>query len=104
MQPGTSSFGTSSEQAPMRRVLAGLTLSLALSVTARAQSALGTYTMTPPGGKPLTLVLQKDATGKVGGSLSGNGTSYQVQAEVQGSGVAGTVSGAGLRSYFEAVR
>src|SRR4051812_33115922 len=89
----------------MRRVLAGLTLSLVLSVAARAQSALGTYTMTPPGGKPLTLVLQKDAAGKIGGSLSANGAAFQVErAEVQGNGVMGTLSGNGLRSYFEAMR
>src|SRR4051794_4700849 len=92
-------------QAPMRRVLAGLTLSLALSGAARAQTALGTYTLTPPGGKPLTFVLQKDASGKIGGSLSANGATFQVeQAQMQGNGVMGTLGGNGLRSYFEAMR
>jgi hypothetical protein len=67
----------------MRRVLPGLTLSIALAAAGRAQSPLGTCTMMPPGGKPLTLVLQKEATGKIGGSLSGNGTTYQVQADVR---------------------
>jgi hypothetical protein len=89
----------------MRRVLAGLTLSLALSGAARAQTALGTYTLTPPGGKPLTFVLQKDASGKIGGSLSANGATFQVeQAQAQGNGVMGTLGGNGLRSYFEAMR
>lgn len=89
----------------MRRVLAGLTLCVTLSGIAAAQTALGTYTMTPPGGKPLTFVLQKDAAGKITGSLSGNGASFQVvEAKVDGSDIVGTLSGNGLKSYFEAGR
>ena len=86
-----------------RRILAGLALSIALSGLLKAQAALGTYTMTPPGGKPLTFVIQKDASGKITGSLSANGATFQiVQAEVQGGDIVGMLSGNGLRSYFEA--
>ena len=90
----------------MRRLLAGLVLCSALAADAGGQSISGTYTTTPAqaGGAPVTLVLQKDPQGKVTGSLSGNGVSYAVEAEMQGEDVAGSLSGGGMRSYFEAHR
>lgn len=90
----------------MRRLLAGLVLCSALAADARGQAIFGTYTTTPApaGGASVTLVLQKDAQGKVTGSLSGNGVSYAVQGETRGQDVAGSLSGVGMRSYFEAHR
>ena len=88
----------------MRNHLVGLALGLVLAATANGQSVLGTYTMTPRGQSPITLVLQKDAQGKIVGSLTGNGASYAVAGDVQGDGVSGLMSGGGLRSYFEARR
>ena len=89
----------------MRRQLAVLTLSVTVAASSSGQSVLGTYTMTPAQGRgTITLVLRKDAQGKIGGSFSGNGASYTVQGDMQGDGVAGMMSGGGLRSYFEAQR
>jgi hypothetical protein len=89
----------------MRRLLAGLALYVVLAPDAGGQAIFGTYTTTPvQGSAPVTLVLQKDPQGKVTGSLSGNGVSYAVQGEMQGEDVAGSLSGGGMRSYFEAHR
>lgn len=88
----------------MRCHLTALALCLSLAATAEGQSLLGTYTLAAKQGPTITLVLQKDAQGKIVGSFSGNGASYTVTAEPQGNGVAGWMSGGGLRSYFEAER
>ena len=88
----------------MRRLLAGLILCCAVVAEAGGQAVLGTYTSTPRPGTTVTLVLQKDAQGRVTGSLTGNGVSYVVQGELQGEDVSGSLSGAGMRSYFEARR
>ena len=90
----------------MRRHLAGLVLCSVFAAGAGGQTISGTYTTTPAqaGATPVTLVLQKDPQGKVTGSLSGNGVSYAVLGEMQGEDVLGSLSGGGMRSYFEAHR
>ena len=87
--------------------LVSLMFCVVVAKTATAQAILGTYTMAPAsggGGTPVTLVLKKDAQGNVGGSLSANGNSFAVQAVMQGDDVAGTLTGGGLKSMFEAHR
>jgi hypothetical protein len=82
----------------MRRVLSVLLLCCSFTAVARGQAILGTYTTgsTQGRGAQVTLVLSKDAQGKVTGSLSSNGVSFTVQAEMRGDDVAGSLNGDGL--------
>jgi hypothetical protein len=95
-----------SRRKSMRRFVAGLVLWSALATYAGGQAIFGTYTTVPVqgGGAPATLVLQKDPQGRVTGSLSGNGVSYAVLGALQGQDAVGILTGAGMRSFFEAHR
>jgi len=63
----------------------------ALTSSAPAQAILGTYTTQNPGGATITLVLQKDALGRIGGTMTGNGAKFTVQGQFQGDDVVGTL-------------
>ncbi len=70
-------------------------LSLALAAwcaPALAQSYAGTYTTRNPQGNIVTLTLEQDAKGRVTGTLSGQGTTFRVEAEARPDGLAGTLS------------
>ena len=88
----------------MRHLLVALALTV-VAADVRAQGVLGTYATAPaPGSTGVTLVLRKDAQGKIGGSMSGNGVTYAVQADMLGDDVAGSLNGTGSQAYFEAHR
>ncbi len=69
--------------------------------TARAQGFTGTYTIQGPTGT-VTLVLQQDAQGKVTGTLSGNGNTFQIQGQVNGEALVGLAAAGGGGAYLEA--
>ena len=58
-----------------------------------AENFAGTYTARNPAGNVVTLTLEQDAQGKVSGTLSGQGTSFKVEAEVRPEGLLGIVTG-----------
>lgn len=88
----------------MRRLIAGSTLLLTLSVVmpAAAQNYSGTYLMQTPNGGTITLTLKQGAGGKAAGTMSGNGASFQLAGQLQGPELVGQVSGGGNTAWFEA--
>jgi hypothetical protein len=73
-------------------------LSIALLCGAPAFAAdnfAGTYTARNPQGNVVTLTLKQDAQGKVSGTLSGQGLTFKVEAEVRPEGLVGMLSGEG---------
>lgn len=58
-----------------------------------AENFAGTYTARNPAGNVVTLTLEQDAQGKVSGTLSGQGTSFKVEAEVRPEGLLGMLTG-----------
>lgn len=60
-----------------------------ITATVEAQSYSGTWSTTTQTGTALTLQLQQDARGQVFGSLTGNATVFQVQAQLQQGQVVG---------------
>jgi hypothetical protein len=75
---------------------------LVVAFPAMAQNYSGTYTTRNPGGNTVTLTLTQDKQGKVTGSLSGNGASFQVQGQAQPEGMMGTVTGEAGKLYIMA--
>jgi hypothetical protein len=67
-----------------------------------AQSVLGTWTATGPTGV-VTLTLRSTGGTKVSGALTGKGTAYQVQGQLQQGTFMGEATGSGLRTYVEAM-
>ena len=65
-------------QVPLLAACALLTIG-----NARAQTFTGTYTLPNQTGV-VTLTLKQDAQGKVTGTLSGNGSTFQIQGEADG--------------------
>jgi hypothetical protein len=86
----------------MRRWMAALAFLVLGGASARAQSVFGTYSTTNPQGGKVTFVLQQDAGGKVTGSLSGNGTTFNAEGLLRGGDVAGTLRNSSGGLYFEA--
>jgi hypothetical protein len=88
----------------MLRRLSVLALPWILSAFAsvQAQDFAGTWTMPTPSGGAITLTLQLDAGGRATGSLSGNGNSFPLQGERQGSGLVGRATIPGGALHFEA--
>jgi hypothetical protein len=71
-------------------------LSIALLCCAPAFAADnfgGTYTARNPQGNVVTLTLKQDKQGKVSGTLSGQGLTFKVEAEVRPEGLVGMLSG-----------
>lgn len=68
---------------------------------ALAQPAMGSYVTTNPQGQRVTLLLQRDGEA-VTGALSGNGTSFLVQGQVEGETIVGLMRGNGGGVFFEA--
>jgi hypothetical protein len=71
-------------------------LSIALLCGAPAFAAdnfAGTYTARNPQGNVVTMTLKQDKQGKVSGTLSGQGLTFTVEAEVRPEGMIGTLSG-----------
>lgn len=62
--------------------------------SARAQNFTGTYTLPNQTGV-VTLTLKQDARGRVTGTLSGSGSTFQIQGEVEGEDLVALASGAG---------
>lgn len=58
-----------------------------------AENYAGTYTTRNPQGNVVTLTLKQNAQGRVSGTLTGQGTTFKVEAEVRPEGLLGTVSG-----------
>ncbi len=75
--------------------LACLTVAFCFSASVLAQSYSGTYVTRNDQGGTVTLVLKEDASGKVSGSLNGNGSSFMVQAQVISDGILGNATSAG---------
>ncbi len=69
---------------------------------AHAQTYTGTYTLPNQTGGVVTLMLQQDAQGKVTGTLSGNGDTFQIQGQVNGTDLVGLATGGGGGVYLEA--
>lgn len=67
-----------------------------------AQDYAGTWTMATPNGGTITLTLQQDNTGRVSGSLSGNGNSFPLEGRRQGGGLVGQATIPGGALHFEA--
>jgi hypothetical protein len=81
----------------MRRPIAGsaLLLTLSLAAPAAAQNYSGTYLLQAPNGGTVTLTLKQEASGKAAGTMSGNGTSFQLAGQLQGPELVGQVAGGG---------
>jgi hypothetical protein len=58
-----------------------------------ADNFAGTYTARNPAGNVVTLTLKQDKQGKVSGTLSGQGSTFKVEAEARPEGLLGTVTG-----------
>jgi len=58
-----------------------------------ADNFAGTYTARNPQGNVVTLTLKQDKQGKVSGTLSGEGMTFKVQAEVRPEGLVGSLTG-----------
>ena len=58
-----------------------------------AENFAGTYTARNPQGNVVTLTLKQDKQGKVSGTLSGQGLTFTVEAEVRPEGLVGMLSG-----------
>lgn len=67
-----------------------------------AQDYAGTWTMATPNGGAITLTLQLDNSGRVSGSLSGNGNSFPLEGRRQGGGLVGQATIPGGALHFEA--
>jgi hypothetical protein len=67
-----------------------------------AQDYAGTWTMATPNGGSITLTLQLDNSGRVSGSLSGNGNSFPLEGQRQGGGLVGQATIPGGALHFEA--
>lgn len=85
----------------MSRILCFALAALACTA-AFAQNYTGTYTTTDPQGGTVTLKLKQDAKKQVTGTLSGNGSSFEVKAQATADGLMGTVSGAAGNLYLMA--
>lgn len=71
--------------------IACLCITLVFCASALAQSYSGTYTAKNNQGGTVTLAIKQDAKGIATGTLSGNDTTFQVQATVNAEGLYGTV-------------
>lgn len=87
----------------MRRfVPLALFASFIASGAVNAQSIVGTYTTRNPQGGTVTFTLQPSGSGKVTGSLSGNGSSFQAMGTMGDDAADGTLSGSGVNMFFSA--
>jgi hypothetical protein len=86
----------------MSRVLSAVLVLGLLTTSASAQSFTGTYTMSNNTGGALVLTLQQGGDGNVTGTLSGNGTTFQVQGVLEDDAVVGAVTTPNGGLYFEA--
>jgi hypothetical protein len=87
----------------MVRKIGFLLVSFVLSSAALAQSFGGTYVTQNAQGGAVTLKLKQNAQKQVTGTLSGNGNSFEVLAEVNQNGqLVGTVSGNGAKLFIAA--
>lgn len=75
---------------------------LVLASPSGAQSLIGTYSTTNPQGGAVTIVFRDAGGGKVGGTLSGNGNTFEISGMSQGNGAEGTVEGNGQKMFFGA--
>lgn len=80
--------------------IAMLVAALLACAPALAQNYSGTYTTQNPQGGTVTLRLKQDANKAVTGTLSGNGNTFQIQAEVTAEGVLGTVTSGANTLYM----
>jgi hypothetical protein len=85
----------------IRTAIASLA-ALALSATALAQNFSGSYSTSNQQGATVTLTLNQDAQQRVTGTLAGNGSTLQVQGQVQNGSVLGTVTGGSGALYIAA--
>lgn len=85
-----------------RLATAGLLLLAALTSPLAAQSFTGTYTLQTAGGTVVTLTMRQDAAGRASGTMSGNGSSYQLAGALQGPELVGKATGNGTTVWFEA--
>jgi len=74
---------------------------LSLTVPAAAQDYSGTYSVASPQGS-VTLILRQAANGELAGSLSGNGTEFQVEGLVDEGVAMGAITSAEGGLFFEA--
>jgi len=85
----------------MRRMPWFVLLAL-FSCSVLAQSYSGTYVTQNQQGGAVMLSLRQDAQKRVTGTLSGNGSTFQVQGEIKPSGLVGTVTGNGATLFIAA--
>lgn len=87
----------------LRRSLALAFLALvSVAAGSGAQSLVGTYTAPNQQGGTITLEFKALAGGKVGGTLSGNGNSFQLDGAMNGAMAEGTITGNGMKMFFGA--
>jgi hypothetical protein len=87
----------------MRRTFCLLLALLVVAPAAFAQSYSGTYVAQNPTGA-VTLSIKQDAQGKIAGTLSGNGATFEVQAQTSPQGIYGSVTGNGAQLFILAER
>lgn len=85
-----------------RRTLVAVALATLTALPAAAQSIAGTYSTPNQQGGSITLVLRPAAGGKVTGSLSGNGNTFQIDGTMRDDAAEGTITGNGLKMFFAA--
>jgi hypothetical protein len=86
-----------------RRSLALSTFALLLAAAVGgAQSLAGTYTAPNQQGGTITLELKALAGGKLGGTLAGNGNTFQLDGAMNGAMAEGTITGNGMKMFFGA--
>lgn len=67
-----------------------------------AQAIAGTYSTANQQGGTITLVLRPAPGGKVAGTLSGNGNTFQIDGTMGDDAAEGTITGNGLKMFFAA--
>ena len=87
----------------LRRSAFALILAVpAASTMLDAQQIAGSFSTTNQQGGAVTLVLRPAGNGRVEGTLSGNGNTFQVEGTMGDDAAEGTVSGSGIKMFFAA--
>ena len=86
----------------MRHRLLTLLLGIAVASRADAQGFLGRWEVRNAQGGITSLVLTDGGGGKLGGTFSGNGNSFEVTGSAAGEEASGSIAGRGMALFFQA--
>lgn len=86
----------------MRHHLLPLLVGIAVASRADAQGFLGRWEVRNAQGSITSLVLTDGGGGKLGGTFSGNGNSFEVTGSAAGEEASGSIAGRGMALFFQA--